>query len=218
MIPQDWCEAVPYFMENRHERILQKVATLRKTTTVFPAEDDVFAALKAVAFEDVRVVILGQDPYHGAGQAHGLSFSVPEGAKFPPSLRNIFKEVDAEFHGGEKREVSTNLSRWAEQGVLLLNATLTVQEGKAASHAKLGWAGLTDDIIKSLSRKRKNLVFLLWGKHAQDKKPLIADNDHLILEAVHPSPLSASRGFFGCNHFIMTNNWLKQHGQKGIDW
>lgn len=218
MIPQDWYDAVPYFTENRHERILQKVATLRETTTVFPAEDDVFAALKAVAFKDVRVVILGQDPYHGAGQAHGLSFSVPEGAKFPPSLRNIFKEIDAEFYGGEKRVVSTNLTRWADQGVLLLNATLTVQEGQAASHAKLGWAGLTDDIIKSLSRKRENLVFLLWGKHAQDKKSLIADNNHLVLEAVHPSPLSASRGFFGCNHFVMTNNWLSQHGQNEIDW
>ena len=218
MIPQDWTEAVPYFAEGRHERILEKVAELRKTTTVFPEEKNVFAALEAVPFDNVRVVILGQDPYHGAGQAHGLSFSVPQGAKFPPSLRNIFKEIDAEFHNGTKRDVSTDLTRWAKQGVLLLNATLTVQEGKAASHAKLGWNGVTDDIIKSLSRKRKNLVFLLWGKHAQDKKSLIADNDHLILEAVHPSPLSASRGFFGCNHFIKTNEWLKAHNEAEIDW
>jgi uracil-DNA glycosylase len=218
MIPKDWCEAVPYFKEGRHERILQKVATLRETTTVFPAEEHVFSALQAVPFEDVRVVILGQDPYHGAGQAHGLSFSVLEGAKFPPSLRNIFKEIDAEFHGEIKRDVSTNLTRWAEQGVLLLNATLTVQEGQAASHAKLGWNAVTDDIIKALSRKRKNLVFLLWGKHAQEKRPLIADNNHCILEAVHPSPLSASRGFFGCNHFILTNNWLREHSQSEIDW
>ena len=218
MIPQDWCEAVPYFKEGRHERILQKVAALRETTTVFPAEENVFSALQAVRFEDVRVVILGQDPYHGAGQAHGLSFSVPEGAKFPPSLRNIFKEIDAEFHGGTKRDVSTNLTRWAEQGVLLLNAILTVQEGNAASHAKLGWNAVTNDIIKAISRKRENLVFLLWGKHAQDKRPLIADNNHCILEAVHPSPLSASRGFFGCNHFILTNNWLREHSQPEIDW
>ncbi|WP_430734868.1 uracil-DNA glycosylase [Halodesulfovibrio aestuarii] len=179
MIPQDWCEAVPYFKEGRHERILQKVATLRESTTVFPPEDQVFSALEAVSFDEVRVVILGQDPYHGAGQAHGLAFSVPEGAKFPPSLRNIFKEIDAEFYGGSKREVSTNLMRWAKQGVLLLNATLTVQEGQAASHAKLGWNAVTDDIIKAISRKRKNLVFLLWGKHAQDKRPLIADNGSL---------------------------------------
>lgn len=218
MIPQDWCEAVPYFNEGRHERILQKVAALREKNTVFPPEEQVFAALAAVPFDDVRVVILGQDPYHGAGQAHGLSFSVPEGAKFPPSLRNIFKEIDAEFHNGEKRDVSTDLTRWAKQGVLLLNATLTVQEGKAASHAKLGWGAVTDDIIKAISRKRKNLVFLLWGKHAQDKRPLIAENDHYILEAVHPSPLSASRGFFGCNHFILTNKWLLEHNQPEIDW
>lgn len=218
MIPQDWCEAVPYFHEDRHERILQKVAELRETTTVFPPEEQVFAALQAVPFDDVRVVILGQDPYHGAGQAHGLSFSVPEGAKFPPSLRNIFKEIDAEFYDGIKRDVSTDLTRWAKQGVLLLNATLTVQEGKAASHAKLGWSAVTDDIIKAISRKRQHLVFLLWGKHAQDKRPLIADNDHCILEAVHPSPLSASRGFFGCNHFVLTNEWLREHGQPEIEW
>ncbi|WP_027361850.1 uracil-DNA glycosylase [Halodesulfovibrio aestuarii] len=218
MIPQDWCEAVPYFKEGRHERILQKVATLRESTTVFPPEDQVFSALEAVSFDEVRVVILGQDPYHGVGQAHGLAFSVPEGAKFPPSLRNIFKEIDAEFYGGSKREVSTNLMRWAKQGVLLLNATLTVQEGQAASHAKLGWNAVTDDIIKAISRKRKNLVFLLWGKHAQDKRPLIADNGHCILEAAHPSPLSASRGFFGCNHFILTNEWLRKHDQPEIDW
>ncbi|MCG8530537.1 MAG: uracil-DNA glycosylase [Desulfovibrionales bacterium] len=218
MIAKDWMDAVPYFSEGRHERILQKVAELRKKTTVFPAEEDVFAALNAVPFHDVRVVILGQDPYHGAGQAHGLSFSVPQGAKFPPSLRNIFKEIDAEFHGGVKRDVSTDLTRWARQGVLLLNATLTVQEGKAASHAKLGWSGVTDDIIKTLSRKRSHLVFLLWGKHAQDKRPLIAENNHCILEAVHPSPLSATRGFFGCNHFLLTNEWLATHGQPEIDW
>ncbi|OBQ45777.1 uracil-DNA glycosylase [Halodesulfovibrio spirochaetisodalis] len=218
MIPSDWCEAVPYFKEARHERVLQKVAELRKKHTVFPPEEQVFAALNAVPFNEVRVVILGQDPYHGAGQAHGLSFSVQEGAKFPPSLRNIFKEIDAEFHNGVKREVSTDLTRWAKQGVLLLNATLTVQEGKAASHAKLGWQAVTDDIIKAISRKRSNLVFLLWGKHALDKKPLIADNDHCILEAVHPSPLSASRGFFGCNHFMLTNDWLQKHNQPEIDW
>jgi len=218
MIPNDWRKAVPCFNEGRHERLMQKVAELRQTTTVFPPEGQVFAALQAVPFDKVNVVILGQDPYHGQGQAHGLSFSVPEGAKFPPSLRNIFKEVDAEFHNGQKRDVSTDLTRWTEQGVLLLNATLTVQEGKAASHAKLGWNLVTDDIIRALSRKRKNLVFLLWGKHAQDKKSLIADNDHYILEAVHPSPLSASRGFFGCNHFILTNEWLRAHDKPEIDW
>lgn len=184
--------------------------------SIYPAENNVFQALNFCAFEKVKVVILGQDPYHGPGQAHGLAFSVPDAVSIPPSLRNIFKEVQADV--GAPIPVSGNLSRWSEQGVLLLNCILSVRANEAASHRNLGWENFTDQIIRILSAEKSGLVFLLWGKFAHKKAALIDQGKHLVLKAAHPSPLSAYNGFFGCNHFSKTNTYLVQHGQKRIDW
>jgi len=184
--------------------------------TVFPPPKCVFNALDAVAFEDVRVVILGQDPYHGPGQAHGLCFSVPEGVPKPPSLQNIFKEIHQDL--GLPIPASGNLDHWAKQGVLLLNATLTVEAGQAGSHQGKGWEEFTDAIIRKLSEKREGLVFLLWGAYAQKKGAHIDRTKHLVLTAPHPSPLSAHNGFFGCRHFSKTNEYLVAHGGAPIAW
>jgi uracil-DNA glycosylase len=164
----------------------------------------------------VKVVILGQDPYHGPGQAHGLCFSVPSNIPQPPSLVNIFKEIDADLGISVPQE--GDLTKWAQQGVLLINAILTVRANQPASHQKKGWENFTDAVISNLSEKRKNLVFLLWGNYAQAKESLIDVERHYILKAAHPSPLSASRGFFGCKHFSKTNEILDGHGLRGIDW
>lgn len=185
---------------------------------------DVFHALHLTPPGSVKVVILGQDPYHGTAvvggqevpQAHGLAFSVPAGVKVPPSLRNIFKEIAAEFAVDAPRD-SGNLEGWARQGVLLLNTVLTVEQGQAASHARRGWEGVTDCLIHALATSRPDLVFLLWGSHAQAKKPLLGAG-HCVLEAPHPSPLSAHRGFLGCGHFRAANDWLEKHGAKPVDW
>ncbi|RWA53922.1 uracil-DNA glycosylase [Cupriavidus sp. UYMSc13B] len=192
---------------------------------VFPHH--VFHALHLTPPDAVRVVILGQDPYHGTGtvggaelpQAHGLAFSVPEGIKVPPSLRNIFKEIAAEFgaNGDGAPRTSGNLEGWARQGVLLLNTVLTVEQGQAASHARRGWEAVTDCLIQNLAASRPNLVFMLWGSHAQAKKPLLGAG-HCVLEAPHPSPLSAHRGFLGCGHFREANRWLEAHGRAPVDW
>lgn len=190
---------------------------------VFP--HTVFHALHLTPPDAVKVVILGQDPYHGTGmvggvevpQAHGLAFSVPDGVKVPPSLRNIFKEIAAEY-GAEPARPSGNLEGWARQGVLLLNTVLTVEQGQAASHARRGWEAVTDCVIHALGAARPHLVFMLWGSHAQAKRALLAGADHCVLEAPHPSPLSAHRGFLGCGHFRAANDWLERHGRGGIDW
>ncbi|SDD65893.1 Uracil-DNA glycosylase [Cupriavidus sp. YR651] len=190
---------------------------------VFPHA--VFHALHLTPPDTVKVVILGQDPYHGTGavggveipQAHGLAFSVPDGVKVPPSLRNIFKEIGAEY-GAEPTRASGNLEGWARQGVLLLNTVLTVEQGQAASHARRGWEAVTDCLIHALAVARPNLVFLLWGSHAQAKRALLEGQSHCVLEAPHPSPLSAHRGFLGCGHFRQANDWLARHGRTGIDW
>lgn len=190
---------------------------------VFPHE--VFHALHLTPPEAVKVVILGQDPYHGTGvvggvelpQAHGLAFSVPDGVKVPPSLRNIFKEIAAEYGDSPAPRASGNLEGWARQGVLLLNTVLTVEQGQAASHARRGWEAVTDCLIHALATSHPNLVFLLWGSHAQAKKPLLTAS-HCVLEAPHPSPLSAHRGFLGCGHFREANRWLEAHGRTPIDW
>ncbi|WP_342051555.1 MULTISPECIES: uracil-DNA glycosylase [unclassified Cupriavidus] len=190
---------------------------------VFPHA--VFHALHLTPPEAVQVVILGQDPYHGTGtvggaevpQAHGLAFSVPAGVKVPPSLRNIFKEIGAEY-GVDGVRGSGNLEGWARQGVLLLNTVLTVEQGQAASHAKRGWEAVTDCLIHALAAARPHLVFMLWGSHAQAKRALLAGDDHCVLEAPHPSPLSAHRGFLGCGHFRAANDFLARHGRPGIDW
>ena len=224
-----WEDALGSELEAPYMRdLLAFVAEERVKASVFPAEDDVFAALRAVPLADVKVVVLGQDPYVRPGQANGLCFSVPEGARVPPSLRNIYKELNSDL--GIAPVLHGDLSRWAGQGVLLLNSVLTVREGVPFSHAGRGWERFTDAVIAVLSTRREGLVFLLWGRPAQQKLARIdaanAPNSvtsegcprHLVLRAAHPSPLSASRGFFGCRHFSATNQWLREHGETEIDW
>lgn len=185
--------------------------------TCYPPGKLIFNAFNLCPFDKVKVVIIGQDPYHEPGQAHGLSFSVNEGIPFPPSLVNIFKEIHDDI--GTPIPTSGNLTRWAEQGVLLLNATLTVRAHQAASHQRKGWEEFTDAAIKALNAHRDNLVFILWGGYARSKAPLIDSNRHLVLQSVHPSPLSANRGgWFGNHHFSRTNIYLREHGKKEIEW
>ena len=185
--------------------------------TLYPPNKLIFNSFECTPFDKVKVVILGQDPYHGLNQAHGLSFSVQKGVPFPPSLQNIFKELQTEFKDF-KYPVNGDLTQWAVQGVLLLNATLTVEANKAGSHQNQGWELFTDRVIQRISEKRSGIVFLLWGKYAQAKTALIDKQKHFILTAAHPSPFSAYKGFFGCNHFIKTNEILVKNGEKGIDW
>jgi uracil-DNA glycosylase len=183
---------------------------------VYPPGADIFAALNATPFDKVKVVVLGQDPYHGPGQAHGLSFSVRPGVPAPPSLENIFKELQRDL--GIPRPTHGCLQHWAEQGVLLLNAVLTVEESCAGAHAGKGWEGFTDHIVDVLNREREHLVFLLWGSYAQKKGAMIDTRRHKVLRAPHPSPLSAHRGFLGCGHFSAANDYLRRTGQAPIDW
>ena len=183
---------------------------------IYPPGPRIFGALDATPFDAVKVVILGQDPYHGPGQAHGLCFSVQPGTPVPPSLDNIFKELQRDL--GVDRPDHGCLLAWAQQGVLLLNAVLTVEEGRAGAHAGKGWEGFTDHIVETLNRERENLVFLLWGSYAQAKGKVIDPQRHRVLKAPHPSPLSAHRGFIGCGHFSATNQYLARHGQAPIDW
>lgn len=184
--------------------------------TVYPPADLLFTAFALTPIETVKVVILGQDPYHGKDQAHGLAFSVPDDITLPPSLRNIYKEIATDI-GGAPRHTG-NLTDWAKQGVLLLNSSLTVRAGEPASHQKLNWEWFTDDVIKTVSQQRERVVFMLWGAHAQSKQSLIDGNKHLILTAPHPSPLAAHRGFFGCRHFSICDKYLIQHNQTPIRW
>lgn len=201
----------PYF-EELTNFIRQEYTTKR----IFPPAKLIFNAFDQCPFDKVKVVIIGQDPYHGEGQAHGLCFSVMEGVEFPPSLVNIFKEIERDM---EKAVPSSgDLTRWAQQGVLLLNATLTVQAHKAGSHQGKGWEQFTDTVIRVLAEQKEHLVFLLWGAYAQQKGSFIDTNKHLVLKSVHPSPLSAYRGFFGNNHFSITNNYLKENGLQEISW
>jgi len=183
---------------------------------IYPPGDLIFNALNSTPFESVKVVILGQDPYHGPGQAHGLCFSVQDGVAVPPSLLNICKELEADLGSG--RPAGGNLQNWAEQGVLLLNAVLTVERGRAGAHQGKGWEEFTDRIVSELNNSRDGLVFMLWGSYAMKKGAVIDRSKHLVLTAPHPSPLSAHRGFFGCRHFSEANAWLEQHGQAPINW
>lgn len=203
----------PYFQEIVHF-IKAEIATGKK---LFPPGSLIFNAFDKTPFNKVKAVILGQDPYHGAGQAHGLSFSVPPGVKPPPSLANIIKEIRTDT-GTRISGSNGDLSSWAEQGVLLLNTALTVREGEPFSHAKSGWSQFTDAVIQTISDKKENIVFLLWGKFAQDKQDLIDTEKHYILKAAHPSPLSAHKGFLGCKHFSKTNEILVKSGKDPIDW
>jgi uracil-DNA glycosylase len=201
-------------------RMLKLKEFLRKEIqsgkNILPLPQNWFAALNTTGFNDVRVVIMGQDPYHGTGQAHGLSFSVQEGVALPPSLQNIYKELQDDL--GIKISSNGNLSTWAKQGVLLLNSVLTVEEGKAASHQKRGWEEFTDLVIRLLNEERTGLVFLLWGASAQKKAAFVDRKKHLVLESAHPSPLSSYRGFFGSKPFSKINSFLESQGHKAIDW
>ena len=196
--------------------IINTLKKERENQTIFPRNNEIFNAFNQTPLSNLKVVILGQDPYHGEGQAHGLSFSVPNTVKIPPSLRNIFKELQADLN--IPISSNGNLVSWAKQGVLLLNATLTVREKEAGSHQKIGWEVFTDSIIKKISTKKEGVIFLLWGAFAQKKSDLIDSEKHYILTAAHPSPFSAYRGFLGCKHFSKTNKILLNNNQQPINW
>lgn len=216
-IGNDWDEILDGEFDKDYYRELRKF--LKKeyaSQTIYPSMYDIFNALKATAYKDVKVVILGQDPYHGPGQAHGMCFSVQKGITPPPSLVNIFKELNDDL--GCSQPPHGCLKGWADQGVLLLNTVLTVRAGQANSHKGMGWEIFTDNIIRMLNEREKPMVFLLWGSNAQTKTSYITNPSHLILKAPHPSPLSAYRGFFGCHHFSKANEFLKANGMEPVDW
>lgn len=216
-IGNDWdlllaAEREKTYYQNLRRQLIKEY----RNYTVYPDMYDIFNALKSVAYEDCKVLILGQDPYHGKGQAHGYAFSVKKGVRTPPSLLNIYKEMHEDI--GTYIPDNGYLKKWADQGVLLLNTSLTVRAGEPNSHEKLGWEILTDRIIKLLNDKQKPIVFILWGRNAQSKEPFITNPKHLIIKSPHPSPFSASRGFFGSKPFSRTNDFLKSVGQEPIDW
>ena len=216
-IDESWRQVLqPEFDKPYFELLTNFVRHAYRTTQCFPPAGQIFRAFDLCPFDKVRVVIIGQDPYHDFNQAHGLCFSVQEGVPAPPSLVNIYKEIQRDL--GKPIPTSGNLTHWAEQGVLLLNATLTVEAHRAGSHQGKGWEELTDAAIQALNSKRSNIVFMLWGSYAQRKGQFIDRDRHLVLTAVHPSPLSAYRGFIGCGHFSQANAYLKQHGQSPINW
>ncbi|PIS11608.1 MAG: uracil-DNA glycosylase [Bdellovibrio sp. CG10_big_fil_rev_8_21_14_0_10_47_8] len=202
----------PYMAHLRQFLVQEK----QKGKVIFPRGDQIFAAFDMTPFDQVKVVILGQDPYHGPGQAHGLCFSVQDGVMFPPSLKNIFKELKSDLGVGSPE--SGRLSRWAEQGVLLLNSVLSVEQGLAASHQGKGWEEFTDNVIRRLNDEKEGLVFVLWGSYAQKKGAFIDRKKHLVIESPHPSPLSAHRGFFGTKPFSRINGYLESRGKNPIDW
>ena len=204
------------FSKDYYKELQEFLAEEYKTYVIHPEKEEIFSALSATSYENVRVVIFGQDPYHGENQAHGMAFSVKKGVDIPPSLKNIYKELNQEMglyipnHG--------NLEKWAKQGVLLLNSALTVRDGEANSHKGKGWEKVTDKITEILNNRRESVIFILWGNDAKKKEELITAPQHIILSAAHPSPLSASRGFFGCGHFKKVNNILTAMNQEPIDW
>ncbi len=213
-----WMNVVGSEFDQSYMKTLKEFLQQEKTAghVVYPKGTDIFNALNITPFDKVEVVILGQDPYHGPDQAHGLAFSVRAGVKLPPSLVNIYKEIQSEF--GVTMPRRGDLTGWARQGVLLLNATLTVQAERAGSHQGRGWEQFTDTVIRALNDRGEHIVFMLWGSYAQKKGAFIDRRKHLVLEAPHPSPLSAHRGFLGCGHFRKANDYLTQHGRKPIDW
>ena len=216
-IGNEWDELLKNdFQSDYYLKLRNFLAYEYKHYTVYPNMYDIFNALKTTSYSDVKVVIMGQDPYHGPNQAHGMCFSVKKGVEAPPSLKNIFKELQDDC--GCSIPPHGELTEWAKQGVLLLNTVLTVRAGQANSHANKGWEILTDQIIRLLNEKQTPIVFLLWGRNAQNKISLITNPNHLILKCAHPSPLSAYNGFFGCHHFSKTNAFLKEHGMQEIDW
>ena len=217
IIGNDWDKVLsPLLNSELYASIRSFLKSEYSTQIIYPPMNDLFNAFKLTPYSSVKVVILGQDPYHGEGQAHGLCFSVKEGVKPPPSLVNIYKEIENDL--GIPAPKSGCLTKWATQGVMLLNTTLSVREGKPNSHSKCGWQDFTDEVIRLLSQREEPMVFLLWGANARSKKKLINSKKHLILESVHPSPLSAFNGFFGCKHFSRANDFLINNGIKPIDW
>lgn len=204
------------FKKDYYLRLREFLKSEYDTRTVFPPMNDIFNALRYTSYSDVKAVILGQDPYHGAGQAHGLCFSVKKGVQPPPSLQNIFKELNADL--GIQPPSHGELTAWARSGVLLLNTALTVREGQANSHRGRGWETLTDRVIELLDKRETPIVFILWGGNARSKARLITSGRHLVLQCAHPSPLSAYNGFFGCRHFSKTNEFLSANGIAPIDW
>lgn len=216
-IGNEWDELLAdEFKKDYYLQLRQFLISEYNSRTIYPPMNDIFNALKATSYSDVKAVILGQDPYHGAGQAHGMCFSVKKGTPPPPSLQNIFKEIQSEL--GLPIPPHGELTAWAKSGVLLLNTVLTVREGQANSHRGHGWEILTDRIIELLNERETPIVFLLWGGNARAKAKLIDNPKHLVLQCAHPSPLSAHNGFFGCGHFIKANEFLKSSGMEPIDW
>lgn len=216
-ITEEWDEILKeQFQSLSYLKLREFLKEEYSSRTIYPSMYDIFNSMKLTSFEDVKVVLLGQDPYHNVGQAMGLSFSVPKGVEKPPSLVNIFKELKNEI--GLNMPEHGDLTGWARQGVLLLNTVLTVREHQANSHKGKGWEEFTDGIIRTISREKQNVVFLLWGGNARSKKNLIDKDKHLILECAHPSPLSAYNGFFGCGHFLKANEYLKAFGKSPIEW
>jgi len=218
-----WEETIPLMIAGRHKEIKEKAySTATERNPVYPPKDLVFNAMRLTPFDQVKVVIIGQDPYinerNGTPEAHGLCFSVREGLPMPPSLRNIFKEIQESIYPGESKQFSTDLSRWSRQGVLLLNASLSVVAKQSNSHVNLGWHQLTDDIIATLSKQKESIVFLLWGAFAQKKEALIDQKKHCIIKTSHPSPLSAHRGFLGSKVFVRCNEYLQAKGKGEIEW
>ena len=213
----DWNEVLaPLFNDERYKKIRQFLIEEYKTRTIYPDMYDMYNCFRFTPFKELRVVLLGQDPYHNVGQAHGLCFSVQDGIAFPPSLVNIFKELNADL--GCEIPKTGNLTKWAKEGVLLMNTSLTVREHQANSHSKCGWAWFTDSVIQLISKQKDHVVFILWGGNARSKKPLIDQNKHYIIESAHPSPLSAYNGFFGSKPFSKTNEYLTSNNLPPIDW
>jgi len=218
MIDNDWLTCIQdEFKKPYYKELYTFIRQEYNTHVIYPPADDIFNAFHLTPLGEVKVLILGQDPYHGEHQAHGLCFSVlPDQPDLPPSLQNIYKEIETDLN--IKEPACGDLTKWAESGVLLLNTTLTVREHMANSHSTCGWAWFTDNVIKIISDNTQNTVFILWGGNARSKVPLIDAKKHLILQCAHPSPLSAYNGFFGCRHFSKTNAYLKEHGKDEIDW
>jgi len=215
---QGWIKNVPYLAQGLHSVLLDKVLKMRDGgKVIYPAQSEIFKAFELTSFEQVNVIIVGQDPYHGSGQATGLAFSVNNNVAIPPSLRNIFVEIKSDFKL-DNYTSSQDLERWAMQGVFLLNTVLTVEDKKAQSHQNMGWQELTYAVLEALGQRKKPLAVLLWGNSAKQFKPLFMNNGHFILMAAHPSPLSAYRGFFGCKHFSMVNSWLVKQNLSTIKW
>ena len=216
MIGNDWDQVLSKVWESPgFDKFMNKVKDNYKNHTCFPKYENIFNALKLTPYKDVKIVIIGQDPYHGEGEAHGLSFSVQEGVKFPPSLQNIFKEL---YNDLGIKNTKGDLTPWAKEGVLLLNSILSVEKDKPLSHKDLGWQLLTDHIIKLINLKEEPVVFILWGSYARSKKEFITNKKHLIIESAHPSPFSARNGFFGSRPFSKTNNFLAKNNMTTIDW